>query len=155
MLSGTLQPSGPGIPEVDADAPPRWARSGPVPVTVRGINVLTEGTAYRVALAVLLAVGISAAVWGIMVTNDDQSLASTEPSVQTDAGAATSRSPAPTPTLGPQRRYIVRDGDTLSAIALQVYNDETLWRSILEANRDKIPDHENLRVGTDLVIPNP
>jgi len=154
VLSGTLEPVGPGVSDVEAEAPPRWARSGPVPVTVRGINVLTEGTAYRVALAILLAVGISAAVWGIMVTNNDQSRAGQVP-VQTDVGATGSRTPAPTPTLGPERRYIVRDGDTLTAIAQQVYNDANLWTVILEANRDKIPDPDNLRIRTDLVIPNP
>lgn len=50
--------------------------------------------------------------------------------------------------------YVVRSGDTLSRIARQYYGDESKWRIIHDANRDKIGDNpDNLRVGMRLEIP--
>ncbi|MGI8829439.1 MAG: LysM peptidoglycan-binding domain-containing protein [Candidatus Limnocylindria bacterium] len=52
-----------------------------------------------------------------------------------------------------ERRYVVRQGDTLAAIAKQVYGDASLSNLILEANRDQITDPDNLLIGTSLLIP--
>jgi len=49
--------------------------------------------------------------------------------------------------------YIVKPGDTLGSIAREFYGDGRRWRTILNANSDKIDDPRNLRVGTELVIP--
>jgi nucleoid-associated protein YgaU len=53
-----------------------------------------------------------------------------------------------------QRSYTVRSGDTLSAIASSVYQDERLWRRIYRANRTAIgPNPDELTVGMRLTIP--
>lgn len=49
------------------------------------------------------------------------------------------------------RRYTVRKGDTLTAIALKFYDDPNDWHRIAKAN--KIRDPRKLRVGQRLVIP--
>lgn len=46
---------------------------------------------------------------------------------------------------------VVRRGDTLSSIAVEVYRDPTLWRVIAEANR--IDDPLKLEVGARLTVP--
>lgn len=54
--------------------------------------------------------------------------------------------------------YIVRPGDTLSAIALHFYGDgnEPYWRRIYDANKNVIgPDPNVIKPGEDLVIPFP
>lgn len=69
--------------------------------------------------------------------------------------------PAPKPATKPRttvqqsaRTYTVRSGDTLTAIALQVYGDATRWRSIYEANRSTIGSNPNLiRPSQKLVVP--
>jgi nucleoid-associated protein YgaU len=47
----------------------------------------------------------------------------------------------------------VRRGDTLRSIARDVYGDEQRWLAIYRANRARIHDPDNLRVGSRLVIP--
>ncbi len=51
------------------------------------------------------------------------------------------------------RTYTVKRGDTLYAIARREYNDQSKWRAIWEANRDRIPNKDKLAVGTTLVLP--
>ncbi len=51
------------------------------------------------------------------------------------------------------RTHTVRKGDTLFKLARQYYNDETRWRDIWDANRDKIKDKNHIEVGMVLVIP--
>ena len=69
--------------------------------------------------------------------------------------------PRPTPPLTtvdpapPAARYhTVAKGETLSAIAKTYYGTTTKWRMIRDANRDKIPDPNRLKVGVKIVIPN-
>jgi Contractile injection system tube protein/LysM domain len=52
---------------------------------------------------------------------------------------------------GASRRYVVRPGDTLSSIALDVYDDQTAWRKIAAANR--IANPRLLTPGRVLTIP--
>ena len=50
-------------------------------------------------------------------------------------------------------RYTVQAGDTLSKIAKEFYGDSDQYRRIFEANRDKLDDADNVRVGQELTIP--
>jgi nucleoid-associated protein YgaU len=52
---------------------------------------------------------------------------------------------------GDSREYVVQTGDSLAAIAQEVYGDPTLWREIAEANDIEAP--YSLTVGDTLVIP--
>jgi nucleoid-associated protein YgaU len=61
-------------------------------------------------------------------------------------------SPSPSAVAGGQT-YTVRDGDSLSSIAGQVYGDASEWRVIFEANRDQLNSPEALRVGMAIRIP--
>jgi LysM repeat protein len=56
--------------------------------------------------------------------------------------------PPPVPTPGEQQRYVVREGDTLSAIAARFGVSE---EAILEEN--PLSDRDRLFVGQELVIP--
>ena len=47
----------------------------------------------------------------------------------------------------------VARGDTLYSLARKYYNDPKRWKTILDANRDKIPSPKALPVGQTLVIP--
>jgi len=62
--------------------------------------------------------------------------------------------PAPPAAAAPARTYTVQSGDTLPAIANQVYGDANKWTVIYDANRATIGDDPNLiQVGTQLTIP--
>ena len=69
--------------------------------------------------------------------------------------------PQPKPTEEPNlnanssgSNYTVRPGDSLSAIAEQVYGNGTDWRSVYDANRGAIGGNPDLiQPGTELVIP--
>jgi len=51
------------------------------------------------------------------------------------------------------RTHIVRRNETLSDIAAQYYGSPNQWRKILQANRDKIPNVNKIKPGTELIIP--
>lgn len=51
------------------------------------------------------------------------------------------------------RRYTVKSGDSLSAIAKREYGDATKWRRIYDANRDQISNPDLIHPGQDLTIP--
>lgn len=57
------------------------------------------------------------------------------------------------PPPAPERTYTVQRGDTLSRISQKVYGEASQWRKIYEANRDRIPNQNALKLGTVLVIP--
>ena len=48
--------------------------------------------------------------------------------------------------------YVVRAGDSLSAIAQKHYGDANRWKEIWEANKDKLPDPNLITVGQELRI---
>lgn len=50
--------------------------------------------------------------------------------------------------------YKVQERDTLHKIARKYYGDDNKWLLIFNANQDRIYDRNNLRVGTELIIPN-
>lgn len=52
-----------------------------------------------------------------------------------------------------QRTHTVRRGDTLYKLARQYYNDQSKWKTIYEANRSRLDNPNDLKVGQDLVIP--
>ena len=56
------------------------------------------------------------------------------------------------PSTGSQT-YTVKAGDTLYSLARRFYSDGKLWTKIFEANKDKIRDVSDIRIGTVLVIP--
>ena len=56
--------------------------------------------------------------------------------------------PSKTPRL-----HVVRQGETLSAIAQQYYGSANDWRKILAANEKSIKDANKIAPGTKLIIP--
>ncbi|WP_347273802.1 LysM peptidoglycan-binding domain-containing protein [Candidatus Kuenenia sp.] len=50
--------------------------------------------------------------------------------------------------------YKVQERDTLHKIAKKYYGDDNKWLLIFNANQDRIYDRNNIRVGTELIIPN-
>jgi nucleoid-associated protein YgaU len=53
---------------------------------------------------------------------------------------------------GGSRRYIIRQGDTLSEISKKFYNKSTMYDRIIKANPN-IKDEKNLKVGSSIIIP--
>lgn len=49
--------------------------------------------------------------------------------------------------------YVVKDGDTLASISRKFYKTSKRWKEILEANKKKIDDPDNLKAGASLTIP--
>jgi len=68
--------------------------------------------------------------------------------------AATVQQAAPTPPPVPEvSYYTVQRGDTLEGIAGKLYGDRTKWRTIYEANRNKLESKDRIYPGQELVIP--
>ena len=54
----------------------------------------------------------------------------------------------------PSTEYVVKEGDSLSAIAKALYHDGTAWEIIFDANKERLNGKPNfLKLGTKLVIP--
>jgi nucleoid-associated protein YgaU len=53
----------------------------------------------------------------------------------------------------PEQTYTVKNGDSLSKIAKQVYGDPQAWRTIHEANRDIIDNPDLIHPGQVLKLP--
>jgi len=60
--------------------------------------------------------------------------------------------PAPPPVPAAQT-HVVAKNDTLYSLARQYYGDQSKWKVIWEANKDKIPNKDKLKPGTELTIP--
>lgn len=72
-----------------------------------------------------------------------------------EAGEAPAPAPASNPvsTLG-SRTHTVKKGDTIYSLARLYYSgDVHRWHAIYDANRDKIANPDQLKVGQVLVIP--
>lgn len=59
---------------------------------------------------------------------------------------------SPDPARVP-RTYIVQSGDSLSGISRNIYGTPSRWIDIYQANRDRLPSENSLRVGQELRIP--
>lgn len=68
-------------------------------------------------------------------------------------GTRTYDDPGETLTPAGGRRHTVQKGDTLYALARKYYNNQSRWRDIYNANKDRIPNPDKLKIGTELVIP--
>jgi Uncharacterized protein containing LysM domain len=65
-----------------------------------------------------------------------------------------SSSTAPSPgSTAASRTYVVKQGDSLSKIAKEVYGDPDEWRRIYEANRSEVKDPDLIYPGQQLKIP--
>lgn len=60
---------------------------------------------------------------------------------------------APAPVKAQPKTYVIQKGDTLSKISQKFYGSTKKWKSIYDANREKINNINNLKVGTQIVIP--
>ncbi len=49
--------------------------------------------------------------------------------------------------------YTVKSGDTLSKIAKSKYGNAKLWKTIYEANKDRIKNPDLIQAGWELKIP--
>ncbi len=49
--------------------------------------------------------------------------------------------------------YIIQPGDNLSKISAKVYGNPGRWQDIFQANREKLSNPDDLRVGVELSIP--
>lgn len=77
------------------------------------------------------------------------------PSLREDSATSYSAPPEEvlTPTTATGQTYVVQKGDTLYKLARQFYGDQSKWKAIWEANRDRVPNPDRLYVGTELYIP--
>ena len=57
------------------------------------------------------------------------------------------------PPGDPTKIRVVKDGETLNAIAAREYGDPSLWRVIADANKERIANPRVLSAGTSLIIP--
>lgn len=73
--------------------------------------------------------------------------------ISSDALRAAREGAPPAPTAAGARTYRVQAHDTLSAIARHFYGDANRYRDVLEANRDKLRQPEDLREGMELIVP--
>lgn len=60
---------------------------------------------------------------------------------------------APAPVKAAPKTYVIQKGDTLSKISQKFYGTTKKWKGIYDANRDKIQNINNLKVGTQITIP--
>jgi nucleoid-associated protein YgaU len=70
-----------------------------------------------------------------------------------DFSDVSSGSSSTAPSKEQQRTITVQAGDSLSKIAKRELGDANKWRSIYEANRDKINDPDLIHPGQVLTLP--
>ncbi len=108
---------------------------------------------FRIAVAAMLAVGLMAAGWAMGMGSRDHGVIVESRQASGSGGGTTAPSASVVPSARPPTGYVVRPGDTLRAIAHRVLGDEARWTAILDANRDRIGDPENLPIGVTLRMP--
>lgn len=64
-----------------------------------------------------------------------------------------SAAPTPAPARPTLQTYVVQPGDTLTKIAIKIYNDPRQWEKIFEANRAIMGSPTQIKVGQTLIIP--
>lgn len=71
------------------------------------------------------------------------------------AAAPLSRNPAVAvaPRVATTQVHVVQSGETLATISTRYYGTTAKWKIIFNANRERLNDANNVRVGTQLVIP--
>ncbi|HEX6654806.1 MAG TPA: LysM peptidoglycan-binding domain-containing protein [Candidatus Limnocylindria bacterium] len=104
-------------------------------------------------MAVILAVAALVAIAAAMTLTGAESGAgasSAPPAAARNAAA----SPTTThPSLTTVRTHLIQRGDTLRSLARRFYGDEGLWPVLFEANRKRVAAPEDLRIGTEIVVP--
>ena len=71
---------------------------------------------------------------------------------------APARAPEPVvekapPAVAPAKTHVVQAGENLATISMKHYGTRAKWKMIFDANRERLTDANNLRVGTSLTIP--
>ena len=69
--------------------------------------------------------------------------------------AVSAAPPAAAPAAPAAQVHVVQAGESLGAISTRYYGTPTKWQAIFNANRSRVPDANNLKVGTRLDIPPP
>jgi nucleoid-associated protein YgaU len=73
--------------------------------------------------------------------------------IQAPAAAAAAAAAGGVPSKSAARTYTVQPGDSLSKISKQFYGDANKYMNIFNANKDKLSNPDQVKVGTELVIP--
>ena len=68
--------------------------------------------------------------------------------------AKAAASPAVSPAVSAQAQFhVVQAGENLATISMRYYGTRAKWKTIFDANKERLTDANNLRVGTKLDIP--
>ncbi len=139
-----------GVPRIRA---PRLR----LPTAPRSVTVVLRAAVtdlpFRIAVATMLAVGLMAAGWAMGMGSHDHGVIVESGQASGSGGRTAAPSASVTPSGHPPSAYVVRRGDTLRAIARRLLGSEGRWTAILDANRDRISDPENLTIGVTLRMP--
>jgi nucleoid-associated protein YgaU len=73
--------------------------------------------------------------------------------IQAPAAAAAAAASVGAASKSAARTYTVQPGDSLSKISKQFYGDANKYMNIFNANKDKLSNPDQVKVGTELVIP--
>lgn len=87
-----------------------------------------------------------------MVVNVPQLTGDDLPEAEIEAPRTAPKDPAGGATAGGVK-YVIRSGDTLSAISRQFYGTPNKWRRIADANPRAIPNPDRLTAGVEIQIP--
>ena len=78
--------------------------------------------------------------------------AAAKPAGKAKGAKAAASDPAPG-GAAPARVHVVQAGENLATISMRYYGTRAKWKAIFDANRDRLADANNLRVGTSIAIP--
>jgi hypothetical protein len=85
---------------------------------------------------------------------DDPRAARNAPPADNEAFQIVAPNAAPNANDGGRpAQYTVKKGDSLSSISRRFYGNESGWKAILEANRERLPDPDHVPAGTILRLP--
>ena len=98
-------------------------------------------------------IGGMTAVYGSVATEEDKRKA--EQAIETKVGKVSNHLEVQVSggSLGGERSYTVKSGDTLSKIAKDTYGDASQWKKIHAANADLIKDPDKIQPGWTLRLP--